>query len=316
MYDCTFRMESLAQLEMTGLLLGLLWALLTAVKFWGLLRIFHLTAPKLLLFSVLLGALGIAFLPYLLERPDFDKPWIFFVANLLIMVLMGYTEGLQDSVRSSESLNDWGRCVLHRCINSAWGLLGGFYLYHLWSYILLIGPSFPSLLAALLSTLFIAGVLFGEDHTAIWFNMVVGLFMGAQYAPLMPLAGLLMAMALSRPAWRERNVPMMTGVIIALFIAVWSTTWPASGGVSFPYLWLSMATAAALLLLAIVTRHWFPLLPLLAVAALTPGWSMLIPETQVGRGMLYIAVSFVMMIAGALLNRHLENRVIDWRRSK
>lgn len=134
--DLTFQNRVAAYLGVLGLAASLLWWTLLAGKLYLLTWALRLRASKTALLVPLLGALGLAALPHLLERKLLTAHVAEHVIVLFVFVLGSLGAWTRRQVESLDGeLSSWGRTVLRRASAATWLLWAVLVLVHvvLWS---------------------------------------------------------------------------------------------------------------------------------------------------------------------------------------
>jgi hypothetical protein len=100
-------------------------------------------------------------------------------------------------------------------------------------------------------------------------------------------------------AWQLNQKRLWVGTVLAGYLALWTIGWQ-----QWPLpdvnLWLSLATAATLIVMAWRLRLPFALLPL--VAGVYPALQSIRSLDAVGKGIIFLAIGFVALIAGVAFN--------------
>ena len=310
LFDCTFRLESIAFLGPLAYWLAAAWCLLTLLKVRVLKAALRLQLPGRVQAAVGAGALGIVMAIYWLSQAGTDKLLVLQFAawyGTLVMVLLGWR---LPAIPSALAESQTQVLMAHRCVRGGFRLLAGFYFYHLWSYILLAaGPEVtgPALLPQAGAFLLLQVVKRPRD-VDLW-KFAVLTFGASLPAPsAVPYAALLLAAVLGYRVWGGAR----SGVAVAAALAAYTGTWLFGMTVwshplpQLPALlsWQTVGLAAALV--AIAWRLRDPL----ALAVLGSGivyvcyrrgasW---LPDSELTWGMLLLTAGFVALGAGIAIN--------------
>jgi hypothetical protein len=135
LFDCTYQTEHLSYVPYIGGFLSVLWVVLFAVKLKFLTSIFRLKLPVVGFIAPILAALGIAATPHLLYYTTLDPALIhlamtWYGVGLVLLVLWR-----RPDVICRTELKGFSKTVLRRAAKAAWMIWGGFYLFHLISWI-------------------------------------------------------------------------------------------------------------------------------------------------------------------------------------
>ncbi|MGN7614191.1 hypothetical protein ACQZV8_19155 [Magnetococcales bacterium HHB-1] len=297
LFDGTFRIEDLAHMDDVGIMLTVGWVVLTMIKWLLLVRVFQLDVPNEVTLSVLAAAVGIAALPRIMAIPGADMPLLFMGANLFGGALMGQFIYRSYAIGCQRELSEWGETVLRRSVRAAWGILGGFYFYHLWNYIIWLGPD-NGMVMIIQATPFAALFIpMAKEKGAYWSTLIGATFLATLYPPLFSWIVWMLAAAVAIRFGKRKETNLSVTYIVLVLVGFQGWGWQVNEAFPDPILWANISAIIALLAIAWRLRSIFSLIAAFGILNFSMNWMALMPDTEAGMGVLWIIISFLMLIA-------------------
>jgi hypothetical protein len=314
LYDCTFRLESIANTTAYDWLLAGGWIGLCVAKLRGLQLAFRLQVSWPVWLAGGLGALGIAVMPYLLAWKGMEKTTTLYLLNWYGVALIAGLPWLRAAwprVTTLLPLDPWGETVLRRTTIHAWISLGGFYFYHVWNYILWVAllPE-PKLLLQISPLMAMVAWCAPNGPTLFLFGAVALFFTLGVPTWFSPTAFLLVLLLLRQ--WRRISLWWVkAGGVACLYAGLWGLGWDGHGpdpAALAPLSWKGMLVIAVALGLIWHGNRWVAIVVAVAGAAYLVEWPAIVPPSSLGAGILLLAVGFVALPLGIAINWALRPR--------
>lgn len=311
LFDCTFRLESIALIGPLGAGLAMVvWLLLVAVKVRALAAVMRVKLTQWHYASIIGSALGIVGAIILLSKPETDKLIVLQVAAWFGAFVMLVLDARRPRLESPLAQTGEQRLRADRCITAIFRLLVGFYFYHVWSYILLAadpGIQGPAILPQA-GAFFLLYAMVRERDKDIWrfglFMLGAGLTSAATMAYAMFLAGAVFAYRV----WRGARSGLAVGAAVAVYAGLWLYGWQGwdEGIPELPAIW-SWQTIGLGLVLCLI--GWFLHDPvvwaMLGAGFLYAGYRAVepfVPKSELGLGILLLAAGFIAFAIGIAIN--------------
>lgn len=311
LFDCTFRLESIAHVGPAAPWLIGLWVALGAIKLRGLAWALRLSVPGAVYALVIAAAGGIAAAVVGLSSLAFDKAMIAQFAGWYGGVLLALGLTVRPVLACEFAVTPWGREVLRRAARATFATLALLYAYHLWSYILFVGGEKLAVMAlGQASALLLAGVLRARNEFSIaWLGCAV-ILAAAPGAVAASSAAFIVAVVFAWYAAREAYRRLAVGAALALYVGAWLIGWQGGSLPALPPIisWQSAALTFALIVIGwrLGVRLAWIVLGLLALPAVYRYAPQFLPGTELGWGLLLLALGFAALPAGLALNWRLR----------
>jgi hypothetical protein len=295
LFDPTFRTETIATLGTVGIVLSVAWAIMVMVKLIALAWIFRLKLSPSGFGIPVLAAVGLAITPHVLGMTGVDKETVHLFATWYAAGLVAYFLWKRPRVSLNIDIDQWGRTVLHRSVKAAWMIWAGFYLYHLlaWLVPFSLTLTLPHAAPVLLLLPFVS-----NKEISVWAGCLGAVAVTSAEPFTVSPTCLMASIVFCWQAWRIRSYRLLVGAIVTLHLAAWTIGWEG-WPLPEPQLWLSMTTAAFLLVMA--WRLQLPSALLAAIAAMLPAWKNLLPRDSIGWGVLLLAIGFLSLVVGVAI---------------
>jgi hypothetical protein len=316
LFDGTLRLESLL-LRGPGLVgISAAWLLLTFVKMWGLAAALRVPLRLRHYASIAGAATALLLVVHLLAHPATPKPLVLTIAAWLgALVILALD--VADAPRSPLAVTDEQRERAARCTRGAFRILTGAYFFHVWGHLLIGGPADGSWIAAVvpqLGAFCLASALRRSDAAGIWGAGLLTLVSALPVPAAMPYALCVVAMAFAWGVWRGTRGGLGTGAAFAVYAALWLSEW-RGGGEPLPPLpdivsWPTLALLVALAIAAWLARERAAMI-LLSAGTFGAAYDLalrLLPETELGLGILLLSVGFALLVIGLAVNWWLRAR--------
>jgi len=312
LFDCTFRLESVVLLGAFGVCLILCWILLTCVKVWALAKTMRIALSWPHYAAIVVTAAAIAGIVSALSYPGFNKLLVLQAAAWLGTFVIMALEVKRPAALSVLSGSSRHSIVAERCVKGAYRILIGFYLYHIWAYILLAVE--PELRMAAIypqaSAFLLLHLITSKKEPDLWifaFLMLASTcFTSVATVPCL----LVIAAAYTYRVVKGAHSNFAVGAACSLYAAVWLFDWQGLGH-AWPHLpaaleWPTVMLAAALAGIAIFMRNKIAR-GALAVGGLYASYPYVstiqwLPTTELGRGVLIVCAGFVVLAIGIGIN--------------
>ena len=307
LFDCTFRLESVAHVGAAAPWFIALWLVLVAVKLRGLAWALRLSVPASVYALAVGAAAGIAAMVAGLSAPMLDKAMTAQLAGWYGALLVALALARSPVLGCSFAVTPWGREVLRRAGCAALAVLALLYFYHLWSYILFVGGERLGAMAwGQLGALLVLCALRTRNEPAIfWFGCAVVLtaLPGAVAAGM---AAFVVAGVFAYHAARQGFRRLAVGAALALYVGAWLIDWRGGALPALPAIvsWESAGLVAMLVLVGwrLKVRLAWAVLGLLAMPVLYRYAPRFLPHTELGWGMLLLVLGFIALPAGLVVN--------------
>ncbi len=262
LFDTTFQTEVIATFDRMGLLMMGNWVIMAALKLVAIRWAFQLRVPWAVLAVPFLAAAGIAIIPHLFSRTDFDQDLIHLIAVWYGTGLAAYIWAKRPVIRCDAVLGTSAQHTIQRITNAAWIIWAGLYLYHLiaWLYTFSITPKTPVLYIAPGLLLF---ALLSRKEKQVWAGCAGTLFITLFQLKLFGPTAFLVSIVFSVQAWRLKRPRLYIGAVLTAYIAVQTIGW-YNWPLPDPKIWAMFAAAGGLIAIAYHFRLPAALLPLLA----------------------------------------------------
>ena len=296
LFDCTYQTEHISSVKFIGGIWTVFWIVLLAFKLKFLAAIFRLKIPVIGFLFPILAALGIAGAPYLFYYTNMDKSFIHLMMTWYGVILASLVLWFRPMAICRDKLDAMATSVLNRAVNAAWLIWGGFYLFHLISWIrffdIMITP-------ANVAPLFILLAFISRHEGFTWSGCIMAVILSSANPSLFWLGALLAGVVFFINGWMNRQARLYIGAIIAVHFLLTALGWE-TGPFPSPAPWLSALTGISLLAIA-----WFFRLvsaSLIAVLGAMVYWNPRGPRDIIDWGSLFIAIGFASLVAGVVIN--------------
>ncbi len=296
LFDCTYQTEHLSSVQSIGGFWTVLWIMLFVLKLKFITITFRLKIPVVGLLVPIFAAIGIAGGPYIFYYTNIDQSFIHLLMTWYGVILAAIILWFRPTAICKNKLNARARSVLPRAVNAAWLIWGGFYLYHLISWIrffdIVITP-------ANIAPLFILLAFVSRKETFTWAGCIMAVILSGANPSLFWFSALLAGMVFFVRGWMHHQSRLYIGVILALHFSLTTVGWE-SGPLPYPALWLSALTGLSLL----AVGWFFRLISafLIAVLGVLAFWNPRGPRDIIEWGSLFIAIGFASLVAGVIMN--------------
>lgn len=296
LFDCTYQTEHISSVQSIGGFWTVLWIMLFALKLKSLTAIFRLKIPVVGFLVPIFAAIGIAGAPYLLYYTNIDKSFIHLIMTWYGVILAALVLRFRPVATCRDELSESKKAVLQRASNAAWLIWGGFYLFHLISWIrffdIIITP-------ANVAPLFILMAFVSRKEAFTWAGCIAAVMLSMANPSLFWLNALSAGIVFFMNGWMNRQSRLYIGAILALNFLLTTVSWK-TGPFPYPAPWLSVLTGIGLLALG-----WFFRLPsafLIVGLGLCVLWNPRGPRDIIEWGSLFIAIGFASLVAGVFMN--------------
>ncbi len=315
-YDCSFRLESVAFYGSLGTVVSLGWVVLTAVKLWAMRLALALKVPVVVFAGALGGALGTAVTVQVLTTGLVDALITYQVAGwygagLVLMIRLARPRvAVPLAVLAADQIK------VARALRAAPWVLGGFYFYHLWNHILWLGNGDPVALLGQIGILMLATALVVRQEGHIWLFGMFSVGLTAGYPPLAFAGALLAAAVFVLRVHQGAPERLLVSAVLLLYLAAVSFGWKS--GFPFPatpglFSWQTLLLVGGLVFLGWRRRQGLAWAVLGAGALyglpdyLLPLWAWL-PESALIWGAALLVVGFLALFVGLAVNWSLRGR--------
>ena len=296
LFDCTYQTEHLSSVQSIGGFWTVLWIMLFALKLKSLTIIFRLKIPVVGFLVPIFAAIGIAGAPYLFYYTNMDKSFIHLLMTWYGVILVALILWFRPTTICKNKIDTMATSILNRAANAAWLIWGGFYLFHLISWIrffdIIITP-------ANIAPLFILLAFVSGKEAFTWAGCIMAVALSGANPSLFWLSALFAGMVFFMNGWINRQSRLYIGAILALHFLLTTVGWQ-TGPIPQPALWLSVLTGIGLL----AVGWFFRLISafLIAVLGVFAFWNPRGPRDIIEWGSLFIAIGFASLVAGVIMN--------------
>lgn len=298
LFDCTFRTEIIATFGTIGIILSIIWFMLTLLKIKALTWAFQLTIPKTVLAVPILAAISIVGMPYLFHLTTvIDNVTLHLIATWYIAVLIAVILwNDKKEVVCAINLDAWGKLVLQRSIRATGMILFGFYLYHLVAWLGMFNVNITDI--HIVPFILLIAFLF-KNEFFVWLGGLGALYVAFNVPSTFAITALMIGIVFGLHAWRSQLPRLYVGMVISFYLAIWTIGWQ-HGPLPEMMLWLNITTACILLLMAWRLRLIIALFPLcLGLYELA---KLLISVGVLGWGILFLGTGFIALFVGVAIN--------------
>ena len=296
LFDCTYQTEHLSFAEFIGEISSVIWVLLFVAKILALIWIFRLKVPVVGFILPVLAAIGIAAGPYLLYYTYIDAVVIHLLMTWYGVVLAAVFFWFRPVVGCRNTLNERCNTVLARITNAAWMIWAGFYLFHLISWIRFYDVNVS---LANIAPVFIILPFISNREELSWVSGLAAFPASLVNPSLFCFNAFLLGLVFCAKAWRDRHPRLYIGGILCFHFALTTVLWTDG---SFPD---SSQWLIALCALSLVAIGWAYRLTSAFIVASIWGfifWHPRGPRDIIEWGTLFIAIGFVSLATGVILN--------------
>jgi hypothetical protein len=339
--DITLQTEVSAFPGVTGLVPSTIWLAMFALKLRALAWALNLRLSRSAFALPLLGALGVAVVPHLLQHRVLSEGAATTLLAWYAFGLVAAAYALEPSIESRDELDDWGTTVLGRATKATWMVWASFMLVHLlcWSH-----AHELSIAPFLITGGLLVTTLRARSEPWLWAGTATALVAAGWIEPASLSATALMAtVVLGIKGWRGMGLPASrhsdasmanhpyrtsaldpeeleqlpdgstpltmrrpyVGAMVCLYLSIWTLGWQGSA-FQLPdhLLWLDLL---AMTMLGAVVWRWrmtSALISALAIAAHFGVERQVVTEPRgaLQWGMLLLAAGFALLLGGLALN--------------
>jgi hypothetical protein len=296
LFDCTYQTEHLSSVPYIGGFLSVLWILLFAVKLKVLTSIFHLKLPVVGFIAAILAAIGIAATPHLLYSTIIDPTLIHLAMTWygvgLVLVVLWW----RPVVVCQIDLEGFSKTVLRRAAKAAWMIWGGFYLFHLISWI----RFFDIVITfANLAPVFVVLAFFSKREEFTWAGCMFTFLLSSLNPSLFWINSFLLGFVFLFNGLKNHQPRLYLGMIMSLHFAAAAVSWEG-GPLPDPASWIHILTAICLIATGAIFRLYSAGITVLIWVFIY--WKPRGPGDIMEWGSLFIAIGFASLIAGVILN--------------
>ncbi|MGN7612119.1 hypothetical protein ACQZV8_08560 [Magnetococcales bacterium HHB-1] len=301
--DCSFRLENVHHLGDAGRWVPLLWSFLVFCKVALLLWVFKIKPKKGFWLFLFLITLGIAGLTPLTSKFSFLELqpilWLMHTFGLFA----AYHFRRLDLWVNVDGLNTvWSRLVFKRVVAGCGYLWSGFFFYHLWNYILWLGPE--GLFLPAIASVALLMALAKDDRREVLAFLAGAIFLTLPTSPLLIYVIAAVGIVFLLKIWQKLDDIYAIMAVMAFYMVILLSL---SGGdfplISIPFFsWPNALVALALGGIAWIMRSKLAAFLLVVMLAYFPHWEELLPETMLGWGVFLFGSGFVFLLAGLAVN--------------
>lgn len=322
LFDCTFRLETISHLGFIGTALSVVWAVLVPVKAWLLGRALRIAIPQTILWLLAGGAAGLALMLQTLGMPDVNRAMIILIATWWGAALVALAVIVKPRISllgaTDIALDD----VSKRIAESLLMLLGAMYFYHVLNYVAWMGVDDTRVFGPMIGTAFLMVALLRANEREIWTGVALSVIASLMYpSATLPMCVLVTVTLLYR-ARQSGNARFLVGAVLSGYAATCFFGWTGGQPPSLP-MWSTVVAGSLLGYLAWKVREPTAVLALVAGglgAAIRYDFNpmLLLPQTQLGLGVLLVVAGFLALTAGVGVNWWLRSptRAIDHREER
>ena len=296
LFDCTYQTEHISTVPGFGELASFLWIVTFAAKLITLAWIFRVQVSWVGYAIPILAAAGIAVGPHLLYYSGIDK-FLIHLAFTWYGVLLAIVFLLLRPAAAWEGSPDPScRVVFSKIWTAAWIIWGGFYLFHIMSWIRFYDIDVS---LANLAPIFAILPFLSEKEEYGWVGLTLVMVLSLGNPSYFFLAALLCGLIFMLCSANGPHPRMYVGTIVCLHLALRTVGWQEFP-LPDPDPFLVVLTGVALLVVGWAYR----LISALLVATFggVAYWSPTAPRNIMEWGALFIAAGFVSLVAGVAAN--------------
>jgi hypothetical protein len=301
LFDCTFQTEHISTVKYLGGISTVIWLILFALKLKALAWIFRLKIPIVGYIAPILGAIGMAGTPYLLGYTNLDKSIIHLIVTWYGIVPAVLVLWFRPTVICRDELDESGKAILRRVSNAAWMIWGGFYLYHLVSWIIVFDVEIK---LANFAPLFLILPFVSEKEEFSWAGSIFAIILSLSQPSMFWFATLFTGVVCCLKGWQNGQPRLYVGAILAVHFSFLTMGWK-NYPLPDPSLWLAVFTGIGLLVTAWIFRLISAFLVVLLGVVLF--WGMRGPHGIIEWGSIFIALGFTTLITGIFMNWRLQS---------
>ncbi len=306
LFDCTFRLETISHLGVTGSVVSVVWVGLAPVKVWLLGRALRIDIPRTVIWLLAGGAAGLALMLQTLAVPDVNRAMIILIATWWGAALVALAVIVKPRISRSDTPGVASDDVSKRIAKSLLMLLGGIYFYHVLNYVTWVGVDDELVFGPMIGTVFLMVALLRVNEREIWMGAGLSLLFSIMYPfATFPMCVLATVVLLYR-ARQSGNARFIVGAVLIGYVATSVFAW-TGGQPSLPPMWSTVVAVGLLGYLAWKLREPTAVLALavggIAIAGrydFNPMY--LLPQTRLGLGILLIASGFLALTVGVWVN--------------
>ncbi|HEY4373565.1 MAG TPA: hypothetical protein VGN52_16660 [Burkholderiales bacterium] len=312
LFDCTFRVESAAVTEAFGHFLMVLWLILTAAKLWALAWALRLPLSRWQLGALLAVAAGMAGCIAWFSAPGTDKALALQGAAWFGALVLALLETRRPLLLSALAHTPEQEEIAARCLRTGYRVLIGAYFYHLLAFVASSADKAVTAAAvpALAGTLFLFFALTRAAQLQSWLWGVATMAIACFVPAALPWAALLAGGLWVYRVCRGGHSNLAIGAALAFYltglIAGWNTGQELLWHLPGIFDWQNVFLAVGLLFIAVRLRNplaWGVLTLVMGYCSYThAAWQRLVPDSELGRGVLFLAAGFSALLAGVTLN--------------
>lgn len=296
LFDCTYQTEHISSVHVIGGVWTVFWITLLALKLKFLTIIFRLKVPVIGFLIPIFAATGIAGAPYLFYYTNVDKSLIHLLMTWYGVILAALVLWFRPTAKCKDKPDLRAASVLRRAVNAAWLIWGGFYLFHLISWIrffdIIITP-------ANVAPLFILLAFASRKEAFTWAGCIITVLLSAASPSFFWLSALLAGMVFFTNGWVNRQSRLYIGAILGLHFLLATAGWE-TGPIPYPAPWLCVLTGIGLMAVGWFFRRVsaFLIAGLGLIFFLDPRG----PSDIIEWGSLFIAIGYASLFAGVIMN--------------
>jgi len=318
LFDGTLRLESILVREPGLVGVSGVWLLLTLVKVWGISMALRMRLKATHYASIAGAATALAVVVHLLAHSATNKPLVLQVAawlGALVLLALDVTEA---PPMSPLAATDEHRMRAARCSRGAFRILTVAYFYHVWGHILVGGTTDGAWVVAVLpqlGTLFLRAALVRPLARDVWWSGVLVAAAALPVPTAVPYAVFLVGAVFAWRVWRGTRGGLAFGAAVAGYAGLWLLEW-RGWGEALPDLPSLVSWPTLALVVALAVAGWIARDPL-ATALLAFGAAgtsyralvRLLPQSELGQGVLLLSAGFVFFLIGLAINWWLRTPV-------
>ena len=300
LFDCTFQTAHISYVKDIGGISTLIWLILFAAKLKALAWIFRLKISIIGYIAPILAAVGIAGTPYLLSYTSLDKSIVHLMVTWHGIVLAALVLWFKPTVVYRKELDESGKAILRNLSDAAWKLWGGFYLYHLVSWIVFFDVQ---IYLANFAPIFLLLPFVSEKEEFTWAGSILAVVFSLSQPSAFWLTATFTGVVCCLKGWKGSQPRLYIGALLTAHLALLTLGWK-----HYPFpepsLWLAAFTGIGLLVIAWIFRLISAFL--VALTGVVLFWSLSGPHGIMEWGSIFIAIGFTTLISGIIINWKLK----------